>query len=134
MEKLLRQILKEKELEQEQIKLIVQMVLLRKSELEIILEEKTKRLKEKSDTKIAQLQKKIDEEKSRLSEKVEQEQENILHKEIDSHMKYLGIATKSNVQMGIDKAEKELAESTKPDKQEENYVAEKEQDSYNYNR
>lgn len=94
MEKTIRKILKQRGVSTEQSKLIVSIVLLNKSEIEKISEEKTKLLKEKSKKVLEKLWEKIEVEKKILSIKVDKETENIIEREINSHLKYLKIEPK----------------------------------------
>lgn len=95
MEKIVKKMLESIGVSKSDSRLISQLVLRDKEKLEDISNERSKKLIEKTDLKIAQLQEKIIEEKEKLSEKIDSELEKIIEKEIHSHINYLGISVKN---------------------------------------
>ena len=102
MEKQIKNILAEfGEISTEIQKLITSMIILKKGEIDIFLEEKTKKMKEKSAKKVSDLEQKIKEERENLALKIEEEKENLIKKEINSHLKYLGVSVKKEEEQKV---------------------------------
>lgn len=95
MEKISKKLLEKLGVTGGENKIILQLLLRNKSKIEAETSQNILKIKEKTDKKILDLQIKIEEEKENFSKKSEEELEKILQKEIQNHLKYLGIETKT---------------------------------------